>query len=157
MVARRRRVASPIPLFTTWMSNVSISEIDQRLQKIQEEDEHALSLAESHGFVIRRTIQHRAHLQYARRCRERGVPCICVYLRRGVADITLDMPRGPAGWRLDTAAQDAVRGLIRQTACAAYNVGPARVACCRLPVAWATELAQRLHAIAMAARPADGP
>jgi hypothetical protein len=142
-------------LDTAWTSTLSLSDTDQRFRKIQEEDEHALSLAEDHGFVIRRTIQHRAHLAHARRCRERGLPCICVYLRRGVADVTLDMPRGPAGWRLGPAAQDAVKALIRRTACVAYNVGPARVACCRLPVAWAVELARRLHEVAMSARPPD--
>ena len=135
------------------MLTLSMPDTDHRSRKIQEEDDHALVLAEDHGFVIRRTILHKAHLTYSRMCREQGIPCICVYLRRGVADVTLDMPDGPQGWRLSPTAQDETRQLIRDTTCVAYNVGPTRVACCRLPVAWATELARQLHDIAMSCRP----
>lgn len=118
------------------------------------EDDQALALAEQTGFVVRRTMRHFAHRIYTRRCREQGLPCICVYLRRAVADVTLEMPGSRPGWLLSPEHQRATAELIQRSGCAAYNVGPSRVVACRMPVELATQLAQRLADLVRAGSPA---
>lgn len=132
---------------------MSHSRPDRRSERLRREDEHALAKAEEDGYVVRLSPRHRAHALYARRCRERGLPCVCVYRGRRLSDVTLDMPDGRTGWILGEDAQRAVSRVLDQVPCAAQGVGPRRVAACGVSIYQAGDLARRLGEIASRCRP----
>lgn len=137
-------------------SVLGLSWREGRDSRIARQDQEALDRAQADGFVVRRSLDHNAHIAHAERCRRLGLPCVCVHLKARRADVTLDMPAGSSGWALGEPARLAATRLIRQVPRAAYGVGPCRIAVMGVPAGRAPSLARRLYALAIGSWPLVG-